>query len=90
LKPEDNFKIVRFEKENFSFKVTKEKIIFNKEAENNLKGTEVPVIDFYPSSSIFFANDDRIIIKFMNGHFFWVDNYGNYGTKIIYAKCESF
>jgi len=90
LKPEDSYGIIEFKKENFSFKLTEENIIFNKESDNHFKGSEVPITDFYSNASTFYASNKYQIISFVNGHFFYTLNVGAAGTKIIYAKCESF
>jgi hypothetical protein len=90
VKPEDQFRFEEFLNLKFSFKVTKEKIIFNKDRDNIFKNMELPIINDYSQISSFDAADKSTYVSFSKGHLFFTANFGIRGTALIYAKCESF
>ena len=94
VKPEDKFRFEKFLNLKFSFKVTEEEIIFNKDRDNIFKNFVMDIINDYSEISSFNAvgkfRPSTSYLMFRRGHFFYTANYGTLGAVLIYAKCESF
>ena len=88
--PEDKYSLVEFNGGNFSFKISEDKIIFNKNKKNFFKGSELTILEIYPDIFHIKARDNYGVLSFDNGHFFYTANFGVGGTRNIYAQCESF
>lgn len=79
---------VRGKKETFTFKRTEDEIIFNKNADNYFNDTSLKVDPKNNWYEAFFAFDDRSMLDYAGGDFFYTANYGDMGANIIFASCD--
>ena len=78
-------------KEKFSFKLTEDKVIFNKQKENSWVGHELPVDILFTLYDQFSASNGTSILTYIKGDFFHVKNLGSdFGISYTYAVCEIF
>ena len=78
-------------KEKFSFKLTEDKVIFNKQRENSWINFELPVTNLYSALDVFLASNNSSILEYHKGNFLYVSNFGDtFGVSYTYATCEIF